>query len=58
MGREAITAELVGVLRCVRGKSAAAPSLEAHLISDLHMLSDEVSELALLMQDRTGIRPP
>jgi acyl carrier protein len=56
--REAITAELMNVLQVVRGAKAAPPSLGAHLIADLHLLSDDATEVCLMMQDRTGIKPP
>lgn len=32
--------------------------LDMHLIHDLHLLSDDATETVLLMQDRTGIKPP
>jgi len=39
--REAITAELMDVLRYIRGKDAPEPKLDMHLIKDLKLLSDE-----------------
>lgn len=56
--REAITAELMDVLRYLRGEDAPAPTLEMDFIKDLKMPSDETSEMAWMMQERTGIEPP
>jgi acyl carrier protein len=56
--RETITAELMDVLVLVRGAKAPPPTLDMHLTRDLHLLSDDATEVGLLMQDRTGIKPP
>ena len=56
--REFITAQLLDVLKSVRGAKASPPALDAHLIKDLHLSSDDATEVGLLMQDRTGIKPP
>jgi acyl carrier protein len=56
--REAITAELMDVLKSVRGAKAPPPTLDMHLINDLHLPSDDATEVCLMMQDRTGIKPP
>jgi acyl carrier protein len=56
--REAITAQLMDVLKLVRGAKAPPPTLEMHLVKDLHLLSDDATEVCLMMQDRTGIKPP
>ena len=56
--REAITTELVRVLEKVRGTKASPITLNTHLITDLHLLSDDATEVCLMMQDKTGIKPP
>jgi acyl carrier protein len=56
--REGITAELMDVLRFVRGKNAPAPTLDMDLIRDLKLLSDDASIVLLHMEKRTGIKPP
>lgn len=56
--REVITAELLDVLRYIRGKTAPVPTLDMHLITDLKLYSDEASEVIVMMEKRTGIKPP
>jgi acyl carrier protein len=56
--REAVTAQLMDVLRVVRGKSASAPTLDMDLIRDLKLFSDDASIVILMMEKRTGIKPP
>jgi acyl carrier protein len=58
MSREAITADLMDALRYIRGEDATAPTLDMDFIKDLKMLSDDISEVILMTQDTTGIKPP
>lgn len=58
--REEITTEVIAVLTAVRGVKVKTPplTLDLHLIEDLHLSSDDATDACLMMQKRTGIKPP
>ena len=58
--REEISAEVMAVVTLVRGVKVKTPpvTLDSQFIKDLHLSSDDATEACLMMQERTGIKPP
>jgi len=57
--RDGIIAEVMAVIALVRGANIKTPPLtmDTQLVQDLH-LEHDTSDIILMLQDRTGIKPP